>query len=378
MIYIFMLKDKKADSTQVFLLVWTVIVTILCLFQKRFINLLAVNVAIFGGYLLYQTLELAGLEEYLHPSAKKKPLSQRSSGSRSGSMSPALIGLAVVAILILIPVLFNTIALAFTPEPYSLDWNNACAWLKDNTPATSYVYSADNGTHPEYGVMSWWDYGNYILYEAERPAVSNNFQTGINYSADFFTTPDESTADAIMDNLSAKYVMLDLRMGSPYAGVSDGIFEDMAYLAGDDPYSYHNNQTLVNGKFPANDKYYNTMYVRLFSGDGCGINASGCDPEGLSHYQLLYTTRGDDPVKVFEYVKGANITGKATPGATVKLQLNLTSPYGENTYYQDTTAGHRRRIHVRRAISDVRLVIHQDGPRIYVDLWLNVRHRRGA
>ena len=337
--YIFMAKDKKADSQVVFLLVWTAIVTILCLFQTRFINLLAVNVAIFGSYFLYQALELAGLEEYLSPSAKKKPSSQRSSASRSGSMSPALMVAVVVAVLILIPVFFNTIALAFTPEPYSLDWNNACLWLKDNTPATSYAYSADPGTHPEYGVMSWWDYGNYILYEAERPAISNNFQTGINYSADFFTSPDESTANAIMDNLSGKYVMLDLRMGSTYAGVSDGIFEDMAYLAGEDPYSYHNNKTVVNGTFPPNAKYYNTMYARLFNGDGCGINVTGCDPEGLSHYKLLYTTRGDDPVKVFEYVKGANITGKASPGTTVKLQLTLDSLYGENTYYQDTKAG---------------------------------------
>src|SRR5271157_170211 len=339
MAYIFMMKDKKVESQEVFLLIWTAIVLVLCLLQKRFMNLLAVNVAIFGGYLLYQSLELAGLEEYLHPSSKKSTSSSKSSASKSGSMSPALTGVAALAVVILVPVFFNSISLVFTPEPYSLDWNNASSWLKDNTPQTSYAYSADLGTHPEYGVMSWWDYGNYILYRAERPAVANNFQTGIDDSAMFFTAPDESTANAIMDNRNAKYVMLDSRMGSPYAGVSNGIFEDIAYLAGQDPYSYHNNHTVVNGVFPANAKYYDTMYARLFYGNGCGMNISGAVTDGLDNYRLIYATNGADPVKVFQYVKGADITGKATPGSTVDLSLYLTSPYDEWYYNRTETAG---------------------------------------
>ncbi len=291
-LYIIELRGKKLSDAEAFFLVWTAAALILGIMQKRFINLLAVNASVFGGYAIYKTLELAGLEQYLSPAEKKK-------ASRAGSISPTLMVASLLMPFLLAPALLNSVVLAGSPEPYALDWNEACSWVRDNTPATSFLYAPDNGTRPEYGIMSWWDYGNYILYEAQRPARSNNFQTGIEDSAKFFTGEDEASADAIMDKNNLRYVMLDYRMGSPYGGVKYGIFEDMAYLAGEDPAAYHSNGTLQ-----ANDKYYNSMYSRLFYGDARGGNLSGRAIEPLEHYRLIYATNGTDPVKVFEYVKG--------------------------------------------------------------------------
>jgi dolichyl-diphosphooligosaccharide--protein glycosyltransferase len=337
-VYIFIIKEKKVSSSDVFLLVWTAIVIVLCLLQTRFINLLSVNIAIFGGYVLCQALELAGLEEYLHPSEKKKSSSSRASASKSGSMSPALVGVAAVGVIILVPVFLNSIALAFSPDPTLPDWNNACLWLNANTPPTSYNYSEAVGVHPQYGVMSWWDYGDYILYVGDRPAIANNFQTGINDSADFFTTSNESQANAIMDKDNARYVMVDLRMGSVYAGVPDGIFEDIASLAGQNPNTYHDN-TIANGTYQMTPEYYDSMFGRLFYGNGCGTNNTGTVIDGLDNYRLIYMTSGPDPVKIFEYVKGADITGKADPGATVDLSLPTSTPSGEENYSLTETAG---------------------------------------
>lgn len=331
--YLFVLKDRKLKNVELFLLVWTIIVIVLGLMQKRFMNLLAVNVAIFAGFAIYGALELAGLEQYLNP-----PDTKKSSASKSGSMSATLLGVFVATALLLIPVLLNSLALAGSPPFYTLDWNDACQWVNDHTPKTSYAYYADMGTHPEYGIMSWWDYGNYILYRAERPAVANNFQTGVEDAALFFVSQDEASANAIMDKLNAKYVMLDYRMGSPYSGVSRGVFENMAYLAGEDPMSYHND-TAANTTMSGNIKYYNTLYSRLFNLDGCGGYVSGCPIDSLEHYRLLYITAGVDPVMVLEYVKGAMITGKVDPGSTVELRLKLASPYGQRTYYSHTEAG---------------------------------------
>ncbi len=193
--------------------------------------------------------------------------------------------------------------------------------------------------------MSWWDYGNYILYRAERPAVANNFQTGISDAANFFIAQDEAAANAVMDKRNARYVMLDYRLGSPWAGVTYGVFENMPYLAGDDVASYHatyvlpetyGSQQMVDGS----GKYYGSMYSRLYDGDGLG----GRDPLGhnapaLQRYRLLYTSGGNDPVKVFEYVKGASITGTASPNAVVKARLNVTLDDGEHTYDASTIAG---------------------------------------
>ncbi|HTY91593.1 MAG TPA: oligosaccharyl transferase, archaeosortase A system-associated [Methanocella sp.] len=337
---IFLLTRKwgSLKNSEVFLLVWTLVVLVLGILQKRFIYLLAVNVSIFAGFALFWTLDMVGF--YRGTENNKK-----ASGSREAWLTPPVVAVLIVMAVMAVPIIMSVYAVSGSPEPYTLDWNNACQWVKDNTPKTSYTYSADNGTHPEYGIMSWWDYGNYILYRAERPAVANNFQTGIDDAAHFFIAQDEASASAIMDKRNAKYVMLDFRLGSPWAGASYGVFENMPYLVGEDTGSYHasyvlpepyGSQTMLDGS----DKYYNTMYSRLYYNDGLGgKDPLGHDTFGLQHYRMIYTTSGTDPVKVFEYVKGATITGTAPPGAIVKARLNVTFEDGAHTYYAEAVTG---------------------------------------
>lgn len=325
-------------NAEVFLIVWTLVVLILGILQKRFIYLLAVNVSIFAGFAIFWTLDLVGF--YRDTTSSKK-----ASHSRDGWLTPPVVAVAIVMAVMAIPILMSAYAISGTPEPYTQDWNDACQWVKDNTPKTSFAYSADNGTHPEYGIMSWWDYGNYILYRAERPAVANNFQTGIDDAAHFFISQDEAGANVLMDKRKAKYVMLDYRLGSPWAGAPYGIFENMPYLAGEDTSSYHASYVLPEPfgsqqMLEGSDKYYSSMYSRLYYEDGLGgRDTLGHDTVGLQHYRMVYMTSGTDPVKVFEYVKGATITGTASPGATVKARLNVTFGDGAHTYYAATTAG---------------------------------------
>ncbi len=91
-------------------------------------------------------------------------------------------------------------------------WKESLNWLKNSSPETSY-YLQPSET-PEYGVLSWWDYGNWIVYISKRPAVSNNFQTNVDDSAHFFMTDSEQEAKAIMDKFKVKYVMTDSLMVS--------------------------------------------------------------------------------------------------------------------------------------------------------------------
>jgi dolichyl-diphosphooligosaccharide--protein glycosyltransferase len=330
-------KWGSLKNAEIFLLVWTAIIFVLALLQKRFIYLLAVNVAIFAGFALYKALELAGFYRYASDS-------KRSSRSREAWITPPVVAVGIVFAVLAIPILMSSYTIAGTPEPYTLDWNDACQWVNDNTPKTSYTYSADNGTYPEYGIMSWWDYGNFILYKAERPAVANNFQTGVDDAARFFVAQDEASANAFMDKRNAKYVMLDYRLGSPWAGSTYGVFENMPYLAGEDVDGYHMSYVMPvaygsERMYDGSDKYYNSMYSRLFDGDGLGgRDHLGYEADGLSHYRLLYTTDIIDPVKVFEYVKGATIQGTASPNAKVDLSLNVTLPDGSKAYHCSTTA----------------------------------------
>src|SRR5271157_1344527 len=334
--YLYTMKWKELRNIEIFLLVWTLIVIILGLLQKRFIYLLAVNVALFSGFLIFKVLDLAGFYRLYGV--------KRSAHAKEAGITPPIVAVAMISVLLIVGILLSPMTFSTSPEWYSVDWNNACQWVNDHTPKTSDVYSADAGTHPEYGIMSWWDYGNYILYRAERPAVANNFQTGVSDAANFFLAQNESKADAIMDSLSARYVMLDYRLGSPDLGVPYGVFNNMPYLAGQDTNSYYisyympepySTKQVVDGS----DKYYDSMYSRLFNGDGLGgKDPLGINVSGLGHYRLLYQTQGDDPVKVFEYVKGATITGTGSPGEKIGLRLNLTTQAGDETYYSSTIA----------------------------------------
>jgi asparagine N-glycosylation enzyme membrane subunit Stt3 len=199
---------------------------------------------------------------------------------------------------------------------------------------------------PEYGVMTWWDNGNYILYRAERPAVANNFQTGVGASAKFFVAKNETVADSIMESHQSRYVVVDQRMGSSSIGTPDGVFDNIPTMAGENAtsyfYSYRMLDPIVGGTtiyVEGKSKYYDTMYARMFYDHGCGgRNPIGNISSGLQHYRMVYANSLSDPVIVFEKVKGANMTGTAKPGATVQLRLNLTAA-GENlTYFSQTRA----------------------------------------
>jgi dolichyl-diphosphooligosaccharide--protein glycosyltransferase len=345
-VYLLTRQWKGLKNAEAFLLVWTLIVLALGLLQKRFIYLLAVNVAVFAGFAIYKALDMAGFFQVLDDG--KADSRRRSQHSREASITPPVVAVVIVSAVAVLGIMISPVALPTSPDAlgdwYAHDWDQACQWVNDHTPETSYAYSADNGTHPEYGVMCWWDYGNFILYRAERPAVANNFQTGVADAAHFFVAQDEASASAIMDKRNAKYVMVDYRMGSPWGGVANGVFENMPYLAGEDPDSYHMSYLMPvpygsKRMIDSSDKYYGSMYSRLFNADGLGgRDGLGYDANGLQRYRLIYATQGNDPVKVFEYVKGATIKGMASPGARLELRIDVAMPEANSTYRSSTTA----------------------------------------
>ncbi|OPY30763.1 MAG: Dolichyl-monophosphooligosaccharide--protein glycosyltransferase AglB [Methanocella sp. PtaU1.Bin125] len=341
--YLFALRKTPVGPAVVFFLTWTAIVAVMNLMQQRFVYLLGINVALLAGYGIWYAARQAGLDRPAGAVDGKR-------GKRTGAGSrPRLTtGLAVAAIasvvLLLQPLAYACI-INTTPLTVTGNWDDAAAWIKENTPATSYTYSADIGTMPEYGVMTWWDYGNYILYRGERPAVSNNFQTGIDASANFFLASSEPLADRIMDACKAKYVAVDYLMGSASIGIP-GVFDSMATLAGENASSYFmtfrrldpasgGTALFVDG----NNKYYGSMYSRLYNDRGLG----GQDPlgnvtSGLRHYRMVYANEGADPVVVFEKVPGAVITGNAPPGSRVTLTLNVSWGDGSRDYCSYATA----------------------------------------
>ena len=220
---------------------------------------------------------------------------------------------------------------AFAKDAVSIgpEWQDSLKWLEASTPATSY-YLEPSET-PEYGVLSWWDYGNWIIYVGKRPAVSNNFQTGVEDSARFFITDSEEEAKTIVEKLNVKYVITDTLM-------AEGKFSAIAEIAGKDLGDYYEVETtnentgLKTVATPKQALLQSEIY-KLHKLDGTALGNFR-----LIHESTINSTENEsskrDTVKVFEYVKGATLSGTVSPNQTVMATLELSSNTGRKFIYQ--------------------------------------------
>ncbi|MCX8206859.1 MAG: oligosaccharyl transferase, archaeosortase A system-associated [Methanothrix sp.] len=288
------------DRKKVLLIVWTLIALLLTIGQKRFLYILAMNMSILFAVLFSEFCVLA----------EKRSLKRRH------MMALTLIILVVMAV----PSFWRLSRISDDAPDIESDWVDALKWLKENTPVTSFFN--DPSSRPEYGIMSSWSYGNWILYLAERPVVANNFQAGVYDSTRFFLSEIESDGERILERRNVRYVITSWEM--LYLTLPS-----TARWIGEDPMSYIRYST--SGKYLSielTDRLRKTLLARLQLYDG--IN--------MSHLRLVYesgTFKGDNPssasVKIFEHVPGAVVTGRSS-GPVVAL-LNLTTNQGRRFTY---------------------------------------------
>ena len=269
-------------------------------------------------------------------------------------------------------------------------WIEAMVWMNENTPDSGVdyygEYSRDSFVYPpdSYGVMCWWDFGHIITLIGKRIPVSNPFQDNVkgDYgSANFLISDTEAGANTIMENSGAKYVVVnsELTETKGFSGILSWLESDydiFDYLM-DIPHPSGEISTLYN------EDYYNSMAVRLMNLDGSLTEASGVvvltlktnpatgqkgiinyqetdyqsavlqgessenmilsdDPDtpdcivpALKNYRLIYESpEQDDSIKIYEYVKGYEISGEGT----VELEI-ITNSGREFTYRQKSENG---------------------------------------
>ncbi len=346
--FIYKTIKEKYPFKAVFLIVWTLIVLALTILQRRFIYLFAVNVAIFSAYFIIAVAKQSPEAEKETTSKKKRKMQKHNSETNKG----LIIGIALVLLLTIpnIPIIYYYAEGIAAPDK---DLRESFTWLKDNSPPTSYFYTPDKPA--EYGVMSWWDYGNWILYLSQRPVVSNNFQTGIDDAAHFLITPDEKTADDILNKRKVRFIVTDAQMLKLK-------FSSIAMLAGKNPQDYYGIKRSgtdcffaspsdippINSQDCEDKKFFDTMLSQLqvfdgssqlyvFNGDALLHVFDGGG--GLGDYRLIYESNTSairipdiKYVKIFEYVKGATLSGHSGEGQ-VKVTLNVTTNQGRKFVY---------------------------------------------
>jgi len=354
-LFVLELKGEKAKPEGVFFLLWTLFYAYLALSQRRFTYLFAVNISILTAYILWVLLESLDFEteakKLVKPENKteKVPDSSLKRGKKAGSKTKfknrqateskntsaepdyfkLVSGVALIGLVFVPSIWFGV---SFSKDPASIDpeWKDSLNWLEASTPATSYYL--DPTETPEYGVLSWWDYGNWIVYIGKRPAVSNNFQTGVEDSANFFISNSEEEAKTIMDKLNVKYVITDTQMAK-------GKFGSIVELAGKEIGDYYNVSTVqektgLRTVATAKQAYMDTEIYKLYEIDGIGLGNLR-----LVHESSPNTTEDENSsgntVKVFEYVKGAILSGTTAPNATVIAKLEVSSNTGREFLYQN-------------------------------------------
>lgn len=347
-------KGEKSKPEGVFFLLWSIFFAYLAISQRRFTYLFAVNVSILTAYFLWVLLDSLDFEAEVKKLVKFGPISGKkampelkagketkaktkskmkihnSSSSKKGSNPDyfKIFTSLILVLLVFIPCIWAGLAFAGNDGLVDPGWKDSLTWLEASSPKTSY-YSEPSET-PEYGVLSWWDYGNWIVYIAKRPVVANNFQTGIQDSSLFFTTDSEKKANEIMEKLKVKYVIADKQMAS-------GKFSSIVELAGKNISEYLNIQTVNSNDSlqtvaTAKKEYTNTEIYKLYQLDGSNLGNLR-----LVHESNVSEETDDrsNNVKVFEFVPGARLSGTATPGQNITATLELSSNTGRKFMYQN-------------------------------------------
>jgi dolichyl-diphosphooligosaccharide--protein glycosyltransferase len=329
---------KTQDEAALLLLVWSVFAFAITIVQTRFTFLLSANVAILSGFVIVWIMDTLVSKAFgalfnVHDVSALRHLFGRE------IKYTQLIGVFLVVLVLLLPSINTTTAYAKNTQKISSDWAESLQWMKENTPPTS-NFNVSSDQVPEYGVLSWWDYGNWIIWFGHRPAVANNFQTGVGDAAQFFTSQNEPDTLGIVQNRNVKYVITDYEIAD-YSGK----FQAIALLSGKgiDPFlttqAYYTQSGTVGQQLVPTNAYYNSTVVRLQYYDG----------NGYSHYRLVHespssvgTLGGPEIkyVKTFEYVNGTKITvtgnGNATLTLPVTTNQNRTFNYTQSAFVNGT------------------------------------------
>ncbi len=315
---------KNYPSEIIFFCTWTVIILILTVYQRRFAYTLAINFAILSGYFANMLYNMWKKEQQQNKKQKSKKTAPKTPlWETITNTSILLIFIVIISILFFVPVV-DTVIYPGTP---STDWQESLTWLESNSPETSFYL--ENKNIPEYGILSWWDYGNWILYMAKRPVIANNFQTGVEDSARFFITSSESESLSILEKRNVKYVITDTLM-------TTGKFKHIFDISGESYYKGKEIEEFVQGE----EIRKTTLFkLHLFDGSGLGYlrlihESEGGDLDiGVHENSQNYTNIKN--IKVFEYVPGAIVEGFASPEQKVYARANVTLGNGRVFEYQN-------------------------------------------
>ncbi len=281
---------KEKNTTMMLFLIWCAVITLATIAERRYCYYLTVNIALLTGYICWEAIVFAGVKKLLnkpkeivkaYTTKKGKKRQDNKEGTRKGTWIRVAVVGAIIFLLVFLPNIDVVTRRVGQGSTYiGGDWHNAFLWLKNNTPEPfgdpDYYYQlyeppppGEDYNYPDtaYGVMSWWDYGHGITRVGRRIPIANPFQQAAPVAGRYFTSQNEAEANQIMDELGAKYVMIDYDMTA-------GKFWAMTVWPGRDVDDFYGIYYIAEADgrlqpvqlfYPS---YYNTTVARLYNFNG--------------------------------------------------------------------------------------------------------------
>ena len=171
----------------------------------RFLNDLVPIVCVFTGYTLYLILKKADYKQMIRNIKSIGGFH----GIRKGIKIYHYLTIICIIGLLLLPNTFLSLDAAVPPqmkqevfgEDYSgyfglylgqqVYWGDACRWL--SMQDTEYETDAERP-----GVLTWWDYGFYLVSMSKHPTVADNYQEGLRCAGNFHTAQNEKEATSVL------------------------------------------------------------------------------------------------------------------------------------------------------------------------------------
>jgi dolichyl-diphosphooligosaccharide--protein glycosyltransferase len=365
---------RKPRSEEVLVLVWSIFILLAIYGQVRFAYYFSVNVSILSGFvggLLLNAVKWNELDQKFRSTVKSP--SDLPEFFKFLKIQQVIAVLAIAGFLVY-PVYGTAMQQTGggSNDP-RWEWIEACQWLGSNTPDPGMDYNGiyeapQDGelfAYPDssYGVMSWWDYGHWIEVFGHRMPNANPFQAGIGGrrgsideqnqpgASTFFTAQSEEEASSVLEAVDpdpekagARYIMSDTRMAVD-------IFGAIATWTLDTAGYYQSYWTGSGYQSVPSARFYNSMESRLHILDGNGLKQYRMVHETWAvkteepWYRQVYNSlfRENIPevdtgyIKIFEYVKGAKVTGTASPNEPVKISTTILTGQGRTFEYSQST-----------------------------------------
>ncbi|GAB4433013.1 MAG: hypothetical protein OHK0040_03360 [bacterium] len=306
-----------------------VMIGLLAFYQKRWGNafspILAMGIALFANAAYLKIKAGHGiLREFMQWRREKKKIK---AGLLSRFIiywerSPFVLSLLCV-LFVMVPYFYIAEGMLNTQGyPIQSDLYNSLVWIKNYTPKTSHLWKPDK--KPEYAILAPWDHGHYIQYISERPTIVNNF--GHQLRGDGFKVSNYvwscETEEELVD-IVERYNVRFLFLNDPINYISK---KSAAYLK---PGFLDKYIIFQDGHFgekipAATELFFSLPLPRIWVFDGSSTSYG----PAIKHFRLVFESQNASFLqyfedielkfyKMYEYVKGAKIVGKASPRSIV-------------------------------------------------------------